>query len=101
MINSINSKRTLPFGLFGLVLSLLASTMSAPGPARAQQSPGCESGIGGRIFSNGGEVEVEILPASAAARLVSERAGDVAGPRPPTQVGLRSRRGTRGATMEP
>jgi hypothetical protein len=65
MINSINSKRTLPFGLFGLVLSLLASTMSAPEPARAQQSPGCESGIGGRIFSNGGEVEVEILPASA------------------------------------
>lgn len=65
MINSVNSKRTLPFGLFGLVLSLFASTMFAPGPARAQQSPGCESGIGGRVFSNGGEVEVEILQASA------------------------------------
>ena len=65
MLNAINSKRALPFGLFGLVLSLLASTISAPGAVRAQQSPGCESGIGGRIFSSGGEVEVEILPASA------------------------------------
>src|SRR3989442_2636300 len=65
MINSINSKRTLTFGVFGLVLSLVATSVIGPAPAQAQQSATCQSGAGGRIFASGGEVEVEILQASA------------------------------------
>lgn len=63
MTNSINSKRAV--GLFGLVLSLLAATISDPMRVGAQQPSTCQSGIGGRIFSNVGEIEVEILEAHA------------------------------------
>ncbi len=69
MITSNNSRLIRPVIVFGLVLSLLGVTTS-PTPARprsfaAPQASECQSGIGGRIFSNGGELEVEILPSVA------------------------------------
>src|SRR3989442_13752418 len=62
MINSINSKRTLTFGVFGLVLSLVATSVIGPAPAQAQQSATCQSGAGGRIFASGGGSEREKNP---------------------------------------
>src|SRR5436309_7872336 len=54
---------------FVAVLSLLGLVMSTSPPTRAlpgaPQSVECQSGVGGRLFSNGGELEVEILPALA------------------------------------
>lgn len=69
MITSNNSRRVRPVVLFGLVLSMLGA-MASPTSARprslaAPQASECESGLGGRIFANGGEVEVEILPSIA------------------------------------
>lgn len=53
----------------GLVLSLVGLVVSTPPQARAfgaaPQAAECQSGVGGRLFSNGGDVEVEILPQDA------------------------------------
>ena len=69
-MNTFN--RTLSIGRFPLlaiVLTLLSLAMSTAPPTRALpvalQSSGCQSGIGGRLFSNGNEVEVEPLPSDA------------------------------------
>lgn len=52
--------------LFAAVLSLLGLVMSTSPPVRAlpraPQAAECQSGVGGRLFSNGGQLEVEILP---------------------------------------
>lgn len=69
MITSNNSRRIRPVVLFGVVLSLLG-VMTSPTSARprslaAPQASECQSGMGGRIFSNGGALEVEILPSMA------------------------------------
>src|SRR5438128_5177475 len=63
MMTPVDLSRKLAFGL--LVLCALATAISAPARVAAQQTTYCQSGLGGRIFSSGGEVEVEILPASA------------------------------------
>lgn len=58
--------RLLP--LFGAALSLLAlvvPTLSTYARPAAPQASECQGGVGGRLFSNGGQVEVEILPADA------------------------------------
>lgn len=68
MICSTNSTRVRPTVVVTLVLAVLAMMAAIPAGNRtvaAQQASDCESGIGGRIFSNGGQLEVEILPASA------------------------------------
>jgi len=68
MITSNNSKRIRP-AMFGLVLTLVGVMVSTtPVQQRvlaAPQTPDCQSGVGGRIFSTGGNVEVEILPSLA------------------------------------
>jgi hypothetical protein len=69
MITSNNSRRLRPIVLFCLILSLVG-VMKSPTSARPRslatpQASECESGLGGRIFANGGEVEVEILPSIA------------------------------------
>lgn len=56
--------------LFVAVLSLLGLVIFGAPPVRAlpgapQAAAECQSGVGGRLFSNGGVVEVEILPADA------------------------------------
>jgi hypothetical protein len=68
MIGSNNSQRRRMFLLIGLVLSLLVVKSPLPSNARAVAAPQastCDGGIGGRIFSAGGDVEVEILPSIA------------------------------------
>ena len=68
MITSNNSKRIRPV-LFGLAWTLVGVMMSQtpahPRSLALPQASECQSGIGGRIFSTGGEVEVEILPCLA------------------------------------
>jgi len=68
MITSNNSKRIRP-AMFGLVLTLVGVMVSTtpvqPRALAAQQTSDCQSGVGGRIFSTGGNVEVEILPSTA------------------------------------
>lgn len=52
--------------LFGLALSLLNLNFSpATSAATTPQAADCQQGIGGRLFSNGGQLEVEILPSDA------------------------------------
>ncbi len=66
MIGWNNSQRMRLFVLLVLVLSLLC--MKSPTPSNARvfaQASTCEGGIGGHIFSAGGDVEVEILPCVA------------------------------------
>lgn len=69
MIDSNNTKSFGRIPLFVALLSLLGLVMSTSAPARAlpgtPQAAECQSGVGGRLFSNGGDVEVEILPADA------------------------------------
>ena len=66
MIGWNNSQRRRMFVVFGLVLSLLGMKSTTPSNARAlAQASTCEGGIGGHIFSAGGNVEVEILPCVA------------------------------------
>jgi hypothetical protein len=51
-----------------LILSVSMLCVKSPVPSNGTvlaQAPTCENGIGGRIFSNGGNVEVEILPSIA------------------------------------
>lgn len=69
MISSNNTKSSGRIPLFTAVLILLGMVMSMSPPARAlpgtPQAAECQSGVGGRLFSNGGDIEVEILPADA------------------------------------
>ncbi|MEK6408479.1 MAG: DUF4114 domain-containing protein [Acidobacteriota bacterium] len=69
MITSNSTSYIRQFLVLGMVLSLLGLMISAPQPARAfgalPQAAECQSGVGGRLFSNGGDAEVEILPQDA------------------------------------
>src|SRR5262245_48895168 len=63
-----NPRRVSPFLLVGLTLWLLNLAPSFGQATHAGQLPQaaeCQQGVGGRIFSTGGQVEVEILPADA------------------------------------
>jgi hypothetical protein len=55
--------------LFTALISLLSMFLYTSQPAHAlpgaPQATECQSGVGGRLFSNGGDVEVEIIPANA------------------------------------
>jgi Viral BACON domain len=64
-----NGRRIRPLPILGMVLSLLGLAISGLPPTHAEtrapqapQATDCQSGVGGRVFSNGGVVEVEILP---------------------------------------
>lgn len=62
MIGLKYSSRIAAFVLLALALSLLCVNTPIPGsPTVFAQAPTCDGGIGGRIYSNGGEVQVEIL----------------------------------------
>jgi len=66
MIGWNNSQRLRIFVVLGLSLSLLCMKSPIPSNGRAlAQASTCEGGIGGRIFSAGGDVVVEILPSIA------------------------------------
>jgi hypothetical protein len=72
MITDNNARRVRPFPLLGVMLSLLGLAISGLPPAHAEtgapqepQAADCQSGVGGRVFATGGDVEVEILPADA------------------------------------
>ena len=61
-----NSARLAVFVLLILSLSLLSANTSIPFHRTVfAQAPTCENGVGGRVYSNGGNVEVEILPSIA------------------------------------
>src|ERR1044071_9499199 len=66
--NPISMRRARVLSLFGAALSFALLFSPAPmnltQPAAAQGSE-CQGGIGGRLFSTGGQVEVEMLPADA------------------------------------
>jgi len=66
--NRMRLIRRLP--LVGVALLLLGLGITAPRTGHAWDGPSpqaaeCQSGIGGRLFSNGGELEVELLAADA------------------------------------
>lgn len=69
MITSKSPRSIRPFPLLCIVLALLGLVISASPASHAwtgaPQAAECQSGVGGRLFSNGGELEVEILPALA------------------------------------
>jgi hypothetical protein len=66
MIGWNNSQRMRAFVVFGLFLSLLSMKSPTPSNTRAfAQASTCDGGIGGHIFSTGGNVEVELLPCVA------------------------------------
>jgi hypothetical protein len=68
-MNISNSKTfTRAFSVSVVFLSIVCLVISAPpthGWSQVEQAVECQSGIGGRILSTGGELEVEILPANA------------------------------------
>jgi hypothetical protein len=72
MTTAVTKKRIRPFILLSMILSFLGLTVSglprvnAGGAAPQEpQAADCQSGVGGHIFANGGDLEVEILPADA------------------------------------
>src|SRR4030095_8350447 len=68
MIKSNLQNRLRAFSLFGIVLALLASLISAPptqGRTPMPEAAECQAGVGGRLFSNGGELEVEMIASNA------------------------------------
>src|SRR6185295_16525680 len=68
MIKSTSQNRIRAFSLLGMLLPLLASLISAPptqGGTPVPQAAECQPGVGGRLFSNGGEVEVEMIASNA------------------------------------
>lgn len=68
-MNTSNSKnRVRTFSLFVIVLPLLGLVISAPpahGWTQVPQAAECQSGVGGRLFSTGGELEAELLDSNA------------------------------------
>jgi uncharacterized protein DUF4114/BACON domain-containing protein len=64
--NPQNRFRTV--SLFAIVLPLLSLVFSAPpthGWAALPQAAECQSGVGGRLFATGGELEVEMIASNA------------------------------------
>ena len=68
-MNIFNSRNRIQFfSLFVLVLPFLAPLISAPpiqGSTMAPQAAECQSGVGGHLFSNGGDLEVEMVASQA------------------------------------
>lgn len=70
MTASNSARRIRRFSLAGVALLFLGLGISAPRTGCTWDEPSpqaadCQSGIGGRLFSNGGELEVELLAADA------------------------------------
>jgi len=69
MISKTFQRRLRGFSIFAVTFLILSLGLSSPLKGNAddqsQQSGECQGGIGGRLFSNGGELEVEMLAADA------------------------------------
>jgi len=69
MISKTSQRRLRGFSIFAVAFLFLSLGLSSPHKGHADdqstQTAECQGGIGGRLFSNGGELEVEMLAADA------------------------------------
>src|ERR1041385_6753991 len=69
MISKTSQRRLRGFSIFAVAFLFLSLGLSSPHKGHADdqsiETAECQGGIGGRLFSNGGELEVEMLAADA------------------------------------